>query len=105
MVLSLFEKVKLLVGSIRLQDKLGKMLVIQLTWLQLFARISAPLLEYSIDIPYLPLGWLQNIHSMLVETGIKIELSFGWRPTPQRQEDRVIMDIVHSQIPSWAWAG
>ena len=104
-VLSLFEKLKLLVGSIRLQDKLGKMLVIQLTWLQLFAGISVPLLEYSRDIPYLPLGWLQNIHSMLVDTGIKIEISFGWRPTPQRQEDRVIMDIVHSQIPTWAWAG
>lgn len=61
------------------------MLEIQLTWLQMFAGTSVPVLESATVIPYLPPGWLQNIHNMLVNTGMSIEISSGWRPMPQRQ--------------------
>ena len=104
-VLNIYEKLKLFIGSIRLQDKLGAMLLIQLTWLQLFAGIGTPLLEYTKIIPYLPVGWLTNIHHQLVTLGIQICLSSGWTPTKQREHDFVLMDRVHAHVPRWAWEG
>ena len=104
-VLLIFEKLKFIIGSIRLQDKVGKMLVIQLSWLQLVAGCSRPVLESDEVVPYLPVGWIQNLHVHLVDTKIKVEVYGLWRPTKQREEDRILMDIAQHQIPSWAWAG
>ena len=103
LVLSLYEKIKMLVGSIRLQDKVGGMLQIQLSWLQLFAGIGTPLLQYHNAIPFLPSGWLTNVTHLLVETGVQIEFSSGWIPTPQRVEDRLIMELVLKYLPSQTW--
>ena len=105
LVLSLYEKLKLLIGSIRLNDKVGQMIQIQLSWLQLFSGIGTPILMAEKRIPYLPIGWLTNIHQLLVETRVQIELSHSWVPTIQREEDRVLMDIVHHQLPDWMWEG
>ncbi len=103
--LSIFEKVKLLIGSVRLGDTLGHMILIQLTWLQLFAGSSVPILQSKRVIPYLPAGWLTNIHAILVEHRIQVELASGWLPSIQRENDRVLMDIVHTQIPQRMWEG
>ena len=105
LLISIYEKLKLLIGSIRLQDKLGRMLEIQLTWLQLFAGSSTPLLEEKKYICYLPEGWIKHLHKLLVDTNITVEMSNGWYPKIQRSNDRVIMDIVQSSIPVWAWDG
>lgn len=42
-VIFLFEKLKMLISSIRLQDTVGKLLLIQLSWLQFFTGSSNPL--------------------------------------------------------------
>ena len=104
-VLGIFEKIKLLIGSVRLHNKVGQMFLIQLSWLQLFAGISVPLLQSEREVPYLPLGWISNLHMLLVETGVQIEMSSGWLPTIQREDDRVVMDIVRHQLPEWTWEG
>ena len=39
-VVSMYEKLKMLIGLIRLQDTVGKMMELQLSWLQLHAGIS-----------------------------------------------------------------
>ena len=103
--LNIFEKLKLLIGSIRLQDTLGKMILIQLTWLQIFAGGSVPLLQSTRVIPYLPIGWLTNIHTILAENHIQVEVASGWLPSIQRKNDRVSMDIVYKQIPNRTWEG
>ena len=87
LVLSLFEKLKLFIGLIRLQDKLGKMIQIQVDWLQLFAGVSTPLLRMNKYVSYLPRGWIVNIHNLLLDTGVQVELSETWIPTPQRNND------------------
>ena len=104
-VVSLYEKLKLLIGSIRLQDKLGQMLEIQLSWLQLFAGTSVQLLMENKYIPYLPMGWFKHLHKQLVENEICVARWGGWTPTTQRENDRVIMDMVRKQTPEWTWAG
>ncbi len=104
-VLFLYEKLKLLVGSVRLQDKVGQMLLIQLSWIQMFSGQSTKVLQAARIIPYLPIGWLQNLHTHLVESNIQVDLLNIWRPTTQRVEDKVIMDVVCQRIPPWAWLG
>ena len=56
----LYEKIKFVVGSIRLSDTVGKLLLLQVQWMQLFAGTSSPLLDTDTEIPYLPLSWLQS---------------------------------------------
>ena len=102
-ILTLYEKIKFLIGSIRLQDKVGQVLEVQLSWIQTFAGISKPVLEYDTLITYLPVGWIQNLHTKLVDYGVQIEVHQLWTPTHQRENDRVIMDIVIKHLPGWLW--
>ncbi len=104
-VVFLYEKLKLLIGSMRLNDKVGQLLKIQLSWLQLFAGVSIPILEHAMEILYLPIGWIINVHRHLVENNIQVVVRSVWKPTIQRTEDRVIMDVVRSHTPDWAWEG
>ena len=104
-VLVVYEKIKFLIGSIRLQDKVGQMLQIQLSWLQLFAGTSKKILEADNEISYLPIGWVQNLHRLLVEYRVKIEIRDLWILTKQRVDDVLIMDMVQSRMPKWAWSG
>ena len=86
-VVSLYEKPKLLIGSIRLQDTVGKML-----WRYNYHGCNCT-------------HRLTNLHRQLVENDIAVALSSIWLPTKQRVEDRVIMDVVIASLPSWIWAG
>ena len=105
MVVSIYEKLKLLIGSIRLQDTVGKLLQLQITWLQLVAGTSENFLQSKVDVPYLPKGWITNLHKQLVKHDIKVVLSSIWHPTAQREENRVIMDVVRDTLPDWTWTG
>ena len=104
-VVFLYEKLKMLIGSIRLNDKIGQMIRYQLTWLQLVAGVSTPLLRLKITIPYVPEGWLQNLHVHFVENGIQVDVGQLWTPTKQREKDQVIMDLATKHIPPWTWGG
>ncbi len=104
-VVVLYEKIKMFIGSVRLQDNVGRMIEIQLSWLQLIAGITIPILQMDVFLKYLPLCWMTNLHYHLVEHGLQIEVSAAWHPKPQRKNDRVLMDIVLKQVPAWAWAG
>ena len=100
----LYEKIKFLLGSIRLQDVVGQLLLIQLSWMQLYAGISIPILEYNKSLDYLPPGWIKNLHEYLVDSTVQIELFGGWVPARQREHDAIIMDYVLHHTPSWMWS-
>ena len=104
-IAAIYKKLKLLIGSIRLQDMVGKMLQFQITWLQLFAGTGECFLQSNTEVSYLPKGWIMNLHQQLVAYDIKVSIGDGWCPTVQRTEDRVIMDVVQEKFPKWTWAG
>ena len=101
----LYEKLKMFIGSVRLQDTVGSILVLQLSWLQLFAGISTPLLEFGRELPFLPTGWIVNLHQHLVHHQLQVEMALGWLPTKQRINDRIIMDLAVHSLPHWTWDG
>ena len=73
-IVFLYEKLKMLLGSIRLQDTVGQLILVQLTWLQLVTGKSTPILQEKKKIPYIPSGWLNTIHNHLVYYGIQVEI-------------------------------
>ena len=97
------EQIKMVIGSIRINDTVGKLIRIQLTWLQITAGHSTPLLESKRAIPYLPRCWLQALHEKLAEEDIQLHIANIWTPTPTRTEDQVIMDYVMHNIPEKMW--
>ncbi len=44
-------QIKILIGSLRVNDVVGQMLRIQLEWLQLYSGLERPVLESYIDYP------------------------------------------------------
>ena len=59
------EQVKLLIGSLRMQDPAGRLLGIQLDWLQLKAGTETPFLEDGRKLPFLPGGWIIELQKKL----------------------------------------
>lgn len=56
------------------------MLRIHLEWVQIHAGLALPVLEATRVIPYLPMGWVRNLHKLLqVDAGLKIQISTCWR--------------------------
>ena len=70
----IYEQLKMLMGSLRLGDKVGKLLTIQLTWLQLIAGIETPILEETKQLRFLPNIWLTKLRDKLRNLNITIEL-------------------------------
>ena len=93
------------VGSVRLQDTVCRLMITQISWLQLFAGIGTPILESNIDLKYLPTGWIRTLQRLLVELHVTKKIHTAWKPIKQRKEDRIIMDYVVRNIPEWAWEG
>ena len=97
------EKVKMLMGSIQRQDIVGKIFLIQLSWLQLLSGRKKPLLEINTPIGYLPKCWLQNMQCLLAIEGIGITIDGVWTPKEQRENNTIIMDYVWKHLPEWKW--
>ena len=98
-------QIALLMSSIRINDVVGQMFQIQLEWMQLFAGIARPVMEASAVIPYLPSGWIRNLHELMVEASIQVKIAKLWRPKQRRKHDKIIMDYVHHHFPTWMWDG
>ena len=96
---TILEKVKIILGSIRRQDTVGQLLQIQLTWLQLVTGSRTPVLEHDAQLSYLPKSWLQHRHRLLSINNIQLKIEGQCTPRAQRQEDRVIMDYVMQHLP------
>ena len=90
-------------GSLRLGDKVGKLLTIQLTWLQLIAGIETPILEETKQLRFLPNIWLTKLRDKLRKLNITIELGQCWKPEKQRENDYCIMEYVMRYLPERMW--
>ena len=99
----IYEQLKMLIGSLRLGDKVGKLLMIQLTWLQLIAGIETPILEETKQLQFLPKVWLTKLREKLRKLNITIELGQCWKPEKQRENDYCIMEYVMRYLPERMW--
>ncbi len=101
----IYEQIKLFMGSLRLEDTVGKLLQLQLQWIQIAIGLSVPLLENKHNIPYLQKCWVQSLHEKLVETNIQLKIDKQWVPKWRRINDQIIMDYVWKNMPRTYWQG
>ena len=87
-----------------MQDTVGS-IGIQLSWLQIFAGISTPIIESVEETKYIPRGWMKNLHQLLVQYKIQVKLHDTWIPQTQRTNDQIIIQYIRDNIPEWAWEG
>ena len=98
-------QLSLLVGSVRMDDTVGKLIQIQLEWLQVHAGTETPVLELNKQLGYLPVCWLSNLHGLLVDAGVKVSIPGLWRAKIRRKNDVILMDYVQKHLPDWMWKG
>ena len=100
----LVEQIKLVIGSLRIEDTVGKLVKMQLQWIQVAIGISTPLFEVTKLIHYTPKCWLQQLHEKLVDINVQIQINKPWKPKIRRKNDQVIMDYVTRQLPKKSWS-
>ena len=76
----LYEKLKMLIGLIRLQDKVGNLIMIQLSWIQHIVGISTPMSEYRKYLQYILGGWIYNVQKHLVHHDVQVKIHNAWVP-------------------------
>ena len=101
--ITLYEQLKIFIGSIRLGDTVGKILKIQLQWLQIHAGTSVPIMEESTGLNYIQDCWLKALHLKMVESNVKVHIADIWIPTKIRKNDIIIMDYVKKYLPEDYW--
>lgn len=90
----LYEQIKILMGSICLNETVGKLIIIQLQWIQMVAGVGRPILESNKTISYLTTSWIQSLHVKLVEERIQLRVHDVWVPHKTSVNDQVIMEYV-----------
>ncbi len=96
-------QITILIGSLRLNDIIGKLVRIQLEWIQLHAGLGTPLLETGKVLDYIPAGWIANLHRLLVYADLTVKIDNVWCVKPRRTNDRIIMEYVQDHLPEWTW--
>jgi hypothetical protein len=92
-------QVEMLVRHLRANSTQGILIRITLAWWQLVVGVSYPLLETpNMAIPHLAPNWLSSMRSFLtnMEASIHIDGLTQTLPTPLRENDACIMDVILS---------
>jgi len=88
-----FQQLRLLIGHLNLQDDIGKLILIAISWLQLITGSTTPFFS----LPYKPFkkwigkGWLQLIWQYTSKTNLTMEVKQHWTPTLYRNGDSPMM--------------
>jgi Reverse transcriptase (RNA-dependent DNA polymerase) len=89
-------KVECVLGNINMDTELGKLIIVDLDWIQMNTWLSTPILEYGFVISYLPRNWITSIQEYLMKINAIIEIQDLWIPIIRRIHNKIIMDEIES---------
>jgi hypothetical protein len=72
---------------------MGKLMKINLNWLQLNCGFGVPLLESNEPLIFLDNSWLLHSQTFLIQINAKMRVEDIWVPQLERENDRTLMDI------------
>jgi hypothetical protein len=72
---------------------MGKLMKINLNWLQLNSGFGEPLMESNCSLTFLDNNWLLHSRTFLVQINAKLRIDNIWVPQLERENDRTLMDI------------
>jgi hypothetical protein len=88
------QQVELLIGHLRVQDTIGKMILATLSHHQLTAGVPLPLLEFpQQDLPHLDHGWIASICDFLRHINGSIRIMGNSPLTAPRNNDKILMEF------------
>jgi len=88
------DKLTLFLGHLRLQDRTGQLVHIDLCLLQLLSGGGAFCLNQPFNLfTWVETGWLQSLWEFVSETYLTINYSLQWIPLSPRENDQFIMDM------------
>jgi len=87
------DKLHLLLGHVRLQDETGRLIKIDLSYVQLLSGsatfvLNRPYNEYT----WLEWGWVTSLWKFISQTQLTFIFPAHWLPKPSRQGDLLLMD-------------
>lgn len=92
-------KIGAIVSHLRAQTGLGKIMLININWLQMHSGQIDPIFSNTVGLPYLPQNWLLHMREFLWDTQSTISIPQQWLPQLQRHRDCSLMERF-SRIPS-----
>ena len=87
-----YTKVEKTIAHMRMKTTIGILIQIVLEWFQITAGVQTPILEDSSPLGYVYCPWVQALREFLRLTGTTLVIPDIWRPRPQREKDRCVMD-------------
>jgi hypothetical protein len=95
------DKLCLFLGHLRTQDRTGKLIHIDVTYVQLLTGSGTLFLNQpECDYKWLESGWLQSLWSFTSIYSFAFLYPNGWTPTKPRENDQFIMeDFIRQRIP------
>jgi hypothetical protein len=87
------QKLQCLMCHMRSNTPMGKLMKVNLNWLQLNSGFGGPLMESKDPLMFLDSNWLLHSRSFLVQINAKLKVDDVWLPKLERQNDRTLMDI------------
>jgi hypothetical protein len=89
------------VGHLRLQDRTGQLINIDMTYIQLLADCGSLFLnQKEQDYKWLEAGWLQSLWSFTSRYSFTYLYPSGWTPTTPREHDQFLMEaFIKQKIP------
>jgi hypothetical protein len=94
------DKLKLFLGHLRLQDRTGHLIHIDMTHVQLLTGTSTLFLNQdSAKYEWIESGWLMSLRAFISRTKVSITYPLSWQPIIQH--DRILMDyFVRMGLPN-----
>ena len=88
------DKLRLFLGHLRINDRTGQLIFIDISYLQLLAGCGTLFLNRDEkNFKWLETGWLQSLWSFTSRYSLKFLYPTGWVPSTPRSHDRFLMDI------------
>eukprot|EP00957_Ditylum_brightwellii_P182434 13897479-Ditylum_brightwellii.AAC.2 len=95
--------IKHLLGHLREESLTGQHFMVLLSQAQLISGGARPYLsEVESNKEYVPHLWLEGIWRYLCYTNATIDVHHAWVPTPQRENDVMLMDVFEKAKPGTA---
>ena len=88
------DKLRLFLGHLRIQDRTGQLIHIDMSYLQLLAGCGTLFLNQDENnFKWLETGWLQSLWSFASKYSLKFLYPTGWVPPKPRSYDMFLMDF------------
>jgi hypothetical protein len=95
------DKLRLFLGHLRIQDRTGQLIFIDMSYIQLLLGIGT--LFFNKDetqFKWGETGWLQSLWSFTTRYSLKFLYPNGWVPSKPRSQDQFLMEVFQQHRPS-----